>query len=149
MNYEVQIRTSCFVFCMMTKEEHIEYWLKNAKRDWKRAELCLNSKDHVFALFCAHLCLEKICKALWVKHHKSNYPPRIHKLEKILSTTPVKLIDEDLNFLVLMNKYQLEGRYPDYRDKIYKICTTRLTKETLNKANSVKLCLIEKLQLTE
>ena len=130
----------------MTKGDHIEYWLKNAKRDWNRAKFCMEQKDYLFALFCAHLCLEKLCKALWVKHHKSNYPPRIHNLEKILRSTPVRLSDNDWKFLLDMNKFQLEGRYPDYRDRIYRECTKEFTLNIFINVKRMKSCLIKELQ---
>ncbi|MCY7411416.1 MAG: HEPN domain-containing protein [Chitinophagales bacterium] len=50
----------------MTKAEHINYWTKNADRDWQRAKNNFKLKDYVFCLFCLHMSLEKICKALWV-----------------------------------------------------------------------------------
>lgn len=41
-----------------------------------------------------------------------------------------------------MNDFQMEGRYPDYNFLIYKICTQEYTKETLEKADKVRLWLI-------
>jgi len=130
----------------MTKKQHIEYWTMNAERDWERAKHCYKTKDYVFCLFCLHLSLEKICKALWVKHNETNYPPKIHNLEKILRYTPIELNEEDWKFLINLNMFQLEGRYPDYRDKIYKICTKDFTKEIFDEAKKMKICLTEKLQ---
>lgn len=94
----------------MTKKEHIDYWLTNAEMDWKRADRCFDNKDYVFSLFCLHLSLEKICKALWVKHNKTNYPPKIHNLVRIIENTGITLPDDDLVFLNDMNKFNLEGR---------------------------------------
>ncbi|OFX30475.1 MAG: hypothetical protein A2X08_05565 [Bacteroidetes bacterium GWA2_32_17] len=130
----------------MTKEEHISYWIKNADRDWKRMQLCFKSKDYVFCLFCIHLSLEKLCKAIWVKYHKTDFPPRIHNLKYILEKTPVILSEDDWIFLLFINKFNLEGRYPDYADKIYKICNKKLTQDTINKAKNIRLCLQKNLQ---
>ena|ERR1035438_2486213 len=129
----------------MTKQEHIDYWIMNAERDWVRAEKCFEGKDYVYALFFAHLSLEKICKALWVKDNESNYPPMIHNLVSILGNTSIKLSIEDNSFLKEMNTYQLESRYSDYQDKIYKTCTKEFTENTLLKAKNIKQCLLETL----
>ena len=130
----------------MTKEEHINYWLTNADRDWQRAERCFKDRDYVFSLFCLHLSLEKIIKAIWVKYNEANFPPKIHHLVKLIKQSPVNLPEADLIFLNDMNKFQLEGRYPDYREKIYKLCNKNYTKNMFSDALKIKICLIEKLQ---
>jgi HEPN domain-containing protein len=130
----------------MTKQDHIDYWIKNSKRDWNRADICFNQKEYLFGLFCVHLSLEKICKAIWVKHHKSNFPPKIHHLVRIIETTPHKISEEDLAMLNDFNKFQLEGRYPDYQDRMYKICTKKYTEELMNEIKPIKKCLLKELQ---
>jgi len=130
----------------MTKDEHISYWLTNAERDWQRAERCFNDSDYVFCLFCVHLSLEKICKAIWVKYNEPDYPPKIHNLVKLLERTPLNMSEDDLIFLNDMNKFQLEGRYPDYKEAIYKDCTLEFTRNIFDNAKQIKTCLTKKLQ---
>ncbi len=130
----------------MTDDDHKNYWLKNAERDWERANMCFNQKDYVFCLFCLHLTLEKICKAIWVYNKKENHPPRIHNLEKILLQTSVELKEEDWNLLVNMNRFNLEGRYPDYKDLLYKECSKEFTEQLFNQVEELKICLLKKLQ---
>ncbi len=48
---------------MLTKEEHIKYWLNTAKKDWRAVQNMYKSRDYLPALFFAHLVLEKLCKA--------------------------------------------------------------------------------------
>ena len=100
----------------------------------------------MFCLFCVHLSMEKIVKAIWVKNNKEDYPPRLHNLVRILEQTTVKLNDDVLIFLNDLNRFQLEGRYPDYRGIIYKECNFEFTKKILEKANEVKICLLKHLQ---
>jgi AbiV family abortive infection protein len=130
----------------MTNKDHIEYWLKNADRDWERSEMCFNQKDYVFCLFCLHLALEKICKAFWVKDKEENHPPRIHNLEKILRQTSIELNQEDWDLLVNMNRFNLEGRYPDYRDLLYKECSKEFTEQLFSQVKDLKTCLQKKMQ---
>ena len=128
----------------MDKAGHINYWISNSKRDWKRAKYCFEEKDYVFSLFCMHLCLEKVCKALWVKNNKSNIPPKIHNLERIIIESNINLGEEDILFLRDMNTFQLEGRYPDYLGKIYKTYNKKFTEMIFNKAKKIKECLEKK-----
>jgi len=63
---------------MLTKEEHILYWVETAKRDRRTIQNMYKSRDYLPALFFAHLHLEKLCKALWVQNNKGNTPPKVH-----------------------------------------------------------------------
>jgi len=111
----------------LTKEEHINYWIHTAANDLLRADRCYSDKDYVFSLFCLHLALAKTIKALWVQSNKDNFPPRIHNLVKLIGETSVKLDDTQLIFLNDLNRFQMEGRYPDYTGKLYKECTKEFT----------------------
>ena len=90
--------------------------------------------------------LEKISKALWVQNNEGNYPPRIHNLNKILAQAKVELKEEDNVFLADVNKFQIQGRYPDYISDIYKICTKDLTTKYLETIKILRICLLKKLQ---
>lgn len=129
----------------MTKEEYIDYWKKTALMDWSSSEDLYKTKHYLLALFVAHLCLEKICKALWILHNESNHPPRIHNLVYLLRQTKIEINNEQLDFLLIFNDFQLAGRYPDYQMKIYKICNEVYTKNMLDKANKIKLWLLNSL----
>ena len=98
----------------MDKADYIKYWKTTASQDWKRVNLLFKNRDYVFALFCAHLTLEKLIKAHWVKDNVGNYPPKIHNLNKLLAQTKLNLTNEELVFCSDMNKFQIEGRYPDF-----------------------------------
>jgi HEPN domain-containing protein len=98
------------------------------------------------SLFFAHLVIEKICKALWIKHNEENVPPRTHNLIHILSTTLLDLDFEKSEFLLSLNRFQLEGRYPDYMTKMHAICNKFFTAEMINKTNTLRLWLLEKVQ---
>ena len=104
----------------MDKQEHIEYWLKTAEEDWLTLEALFQAGRFVHCLFWAHLVLEKLSKALWVKANESNTPPKIHNIVYLLEKANVKMSNEQKDFLLEMNDLQLEGRYPDYLQQIYK-----------------------------
>lgn len=129
----------------MTKQEHINYWVESAERDWHTVQSMFKTKEYVPALFWTHLVLEKLLKAHWVKDNESNHPPKIHNLTLLVKKTNLQLPDDHVDFLDRMNQFQLEGRYPDYVSNIYKIYKAERTKEVLDKAKIVKECLLKEL----
>jgi HEPN domain-containing protein len=129
---------------MLTKAEHIEYWKTSSNDDWLTVESLFSSKRYVHCLFFAHLALEKLCKANWVRCNIENTPPRTHNLIKLLEQTDVTLADIDVIFLQGFNDFQIEGRYPDHLFQINQICTIEYTATTLEKVKMIKSCLLEK-----
>jgi len=129
----------------LTKQEHIVYWIKTAKEDWKAVQSMYNSKVYIHALFFAHLVLEKLCKAHWVKDNIDNTPPKIHNLITLISKTNFQLPDADKEFMYSMNQFQLEGRYPDYKLDLQKRYKSAQTKKILEQVNNIRKCLLKDL----
>jgi HEPN domain-containing protein len=130
----------------MTKEEYIKYWKETGVLDWSSSEDLYKTNHFIQSLFFAHLSLEKICKAIWVKDNETNHPPRVHNLVYILKQTKLEMSNEQLDFLLVFNDFQLEGRYPDYSMKIYQKCDAATTRSLLDKANKIKEWLLSNLQ---
>ena len=130
---------------MMTKQQHIEYWINTAEEDWITVGALFDSKRYPHALFWAHLVLEKLAKAHWVKNNEGNVPPKIHNLITLLKQANVDLGMENMNFLDDYNDFQLSSRYPDYLNKIYKLCTKQFTERQFDKVKEIRQCLLEML----
>jgi len=129
----------------MIKEDYIKYWIDTSKEDWEVSLLLFKQKKYLYSLFFAHLTIEKICKALWVKNSKDNYPPKIHNLNKLLSQAGITLAEEDETFAADINKFNIEGRYPDYVSNIDLICTKDYTYNYLEKIKELRLCLLKRI----
>jgi HEPN domain-containing protein len=129
----------------LTKKEHIAYWVDTANRDWRTVQDLYKCKNYLSALFFAHLVLEKLCKAHWVKDNTENTPPKIHNIIVLIENTKFEITDEDKDFFRAMNQFQLEGRYPDYKNMLYKIYKGLKTKKILDKVNTVRKCLLKNL----
>ena len=127
------------------KRDPIAYWLESAENDWEVLQYLFKGGKYVYTLFFGHLYLEKICKALWVKHNKEHYPPKIHNLIRILELANVTLDENDMEFLDGLNQYQIEGRYPDYIKNIAKETTKHLTETYIERIKIIATCLKEKL----
>ena len=129
----------------MTKEDHIKYWIDGAQYDWTGAEHAFDAKDYLHCLFWAHLVLEKLAKAHWVKTHEDNHPPRVHNVVWLLEESNIDLGEHTMVFLDEFNKFQLSGRYSDYINNVYQMCTKELTSDKLEKIKEVRKCLLEML----
>jgi HEPN domain-containing protein len=130
----------------MDKQEHIQYWIQQSSDDWEAVNTLLLGKKNLQALFFAHLVIEKLCKAAWIRDNESNFPPRTHNLNYLLSQTSIELNENVGEFLLTLNRFQLEGRYPEYISQIHRLCNDSFTIEMIDKTNNIRLWLISQLQ---
>lgn len=130
----------------MGKAEIVNHWIQTAERDWRSVSLLYQGKQFVHALFFCHLVIEKILKACWVKDNEENSPPRIHDLEYLYNETDLELTSEQIDLIRVMNSWNLEGRYQDYRDKFYKNTTQEYAREKIEQVDSLRLWLLSELQ---
>ncbi len=112
---------------MKTKSEHIGFWIEQSLDDWETVESLLFAKKYVQALFFSHLVIEKLCKACWIKLNESNVPPRIHNLVFLIKQTPLEISESHMELMLNLNRFQLEGRYPEYVSSLYKVCDAPFT----------------------
>jgi HEPN domain-containing protein len=131
---------------MKTKTEHIAYWTEQALDDWEAVDTLFRGEKYLQSLFFTHLVIEKLCKALWIKHNETNIPPKTHNLIYILSQTTIVLPEDKSELMLSLNRFQLEGRYPEYITKMRTICNMEFSKEKIEQANHLRLWLIEKQQ---
>jgi len=129
----------------MTKQQHIDYWINTAEKDWASVDILFEGKQYLQSLFWAHLVLEKLAKAHWVKSNEENIPPKTHNLIVLLTQACVDLGEEKMNFLVNYNNFQLSARYPDYLNEIYKVCTEQFSEKQLDNVKEIRQCLLKML----
>lgn len=116
----------------MDKKEHINYWLKSARHDLVTAEDLFENKRYDWCLFLAHLVIEKALKALWVRDNNNNIPPKVHNLLKLTESIKIDLSEEQQMFLLNINDFNIEARYPDYKFSFHRKCTRKFTTKTFN-----------------
>lgn len=129
----------------MTKPEYIEYWKQSAEKDWEVVQNLFEKANYPHALFFAHLVLEKLLKAHFVKDNNTDHPPRTHNLVRLATQTKLVFPTADLVFLEKLNDYQMEGRYPDYQFLIFKICDRPHTEELLDEVKILRTWLLNQL----
>ncbi len=102
---------------MLNIGKQIEYWIYTAKSDLDTAELLIRESRIIHGLFFCHLAIEKGLKAHVVKA-TGNIPPKSHNLIYLLDLSNIEFGESFEDFLGILMKYQLEGRYPDYNPVI-------------------------------
>ena len=91
------------------------------------AESLFNAEKYNWCLFIAHLVLEKMLKALFILRNDNKIPPKTHNLLKLAEKSGLKLTEERQIFLDEVNSFNLESRYPDYKNTFYKKCDKEFT----------------------
>jgi HEPN domain-containing protein len=125
----------------MKKPEYIQYWVKTSEEDLSSMESIFISGKYHWALFIGHLCLEKILKALWIKSNKNDFPPRTHNLKKLAEEAQYILSEEEAALLLEINEFNLEARYPDYKQEFYKKCTKEFAEGYIGKIKDLYKCI--------
>lgn len=132
---------------MMSKEQHIDFWLKNADEDLDTALYNFDGGRNVYCLFFLHLCIEKILKAIWIKDNITNTPPFTHDLKTLYSATEIDLEIDQIDFLSIINDWNISARYPDYKRSLAVKATSSYTLQQIEKVKHLKQCLLEKSSL--
>ncbi|MCL2054527.1 MAG: HEPN domain-containing protein [Oscillospiraceae bacterium] len=99
----------------------VEYWLDSCDDDIKVAKSMLEKKHYLWAGFLCHLVAEKALKAV-IENNTNETPPKIHDLKKLATKGKIydNLSEEQKTFLDRLMPYQIEARYPEYKDRIAK-----------------------------
>lgn len=117
----------------MTKEEHIKYWIESAEHDLTTTDVLLASAKYDWALFIGHLVLEKALKAIYVQNFENKIPPKLHNLVRLAEISSLELNEERRLLFDRINDFNIEARYPEYKNEFYKYCTKVFAEEYLDR----------------
>lgn len=110
------------------KKELIRYWLDLAAYDMKTAESLIKSKRYPYALFLCHLAIEKILKA-HITSATGDHAPYTHNLVHLADKTGFAFSDDQKQLIADLTDFNLEARYPDWKQDFYKRATAAYTKK--------------------
>lgn len=100
----------------MNISEQIMYWKEMALADVETTEVLIDKNKPIESMFFCHLFIEKILKSHCIKSFNT-IPPKTHNLLYLSENLKIELTKEQLDLLGILMKYQIEGRYPEYRSK--------------------------------
>lgn len=128
----------------MTRDELIAYWVGNSDDDLRASESLFQGGHHPWALFLGHLVLEKLLKALYVKDVGAEVP-RIHDLPLLASRAGLTLTDDQEALFEVVTRFNIEARYPDYKDQFRKKATGEFTAHHLDRIREARQWLLEQI----
>lgn len=117
----------------MKLDEHIRFWINSAEHDLETADSLFSAGKYDWCLFIGHLVLEKALKAFYIKDNQNRLPPKTHNLLKLAEKTTIPLNDERKLFLDEVNDFNIEVRYPEYKQQFYETCTKEFAEEYFTK----------------
>jgi len=87
------------------------------------------------------LVIEKLLKALYVKNIDDN-PPRIHDLLRIAERARIETTDEQKDILDIITAFNINTRYPDYKQSFYNKCDYDFTTAQIIKIKELRTWLL-------
>jgi HEPN domain-containing protein len=122
------------------KKEIVEYWLKSAELDLPVMDSLLEKGNYVWCLFIGHLVIEKTLKAIYAQNIGIN-PPRTHDLIKLSEASKIDIDSKYIKLLDVINDFNIEARYPDFKFEFFNRCTNEFTIEYYNIISEIYQCL--------
>jgi len=110
----------------MKREALVEHWRETASRDYVTMQHLFDSGDYHWCLFMAHLVIEKLLKACYVRHVGAQ-PPRIHDLLRLAELANIKPDSEQRHALDKLTTFNIAARYPDVKQRFYQTATKRFS----------------------
>jgi HEPN domain-containing protein len=104
------------------------------------------SKDYMWALFLGHLVIEKLLKGLAVKNNAVNIP-KIHDLNKLAKLSGLTLDESIKDIFDEITSFNIEARYPDYKNEFYKKCDAEFCLININKISEIRKWLLDQLKM--
>jgi len=122
-------------------EKLFKYWQVTAKRDYETMLGLFKIKRYPESLFFGHIVLEKILKGLVAKETKKE-APKTHDLVRLAEIAKLKLPNRTLEYLKIVNRFNMRTRYPDTKLQFHKSCDLEYTKNNIEKIKKLykKLC---------
>jgi HEPN domain-containing protein len=114
---------------MMTKKQHVDYWLHGASENMKDMRGAIKTNRRSNAMFCGHLSVEKMLKALCAVRGKTIY--REHKLLKIAKEAGLidSLTASQQEELAIITGFNIGARYDDFKMRFHATCTLQYVAE--------------------
>jgi HEPN domain-containing protein len=128
----------------LEKEEVIDYWIESSDRDFLTSKSLMELKHYPWALFIAHLVIEKLLKAYYIKVIDANVP-FTHDLNRIAEKSNLKLSEEMEDLLDVISTFNIRARYEDYKQEFYKTCTKEFSEKYFNQIEELREWIKKKL----
>lgn len=125
----------------------IAYWLESAAYDLETGSSLMRSRRYPYALFFGHLALEKLLKAIVVRH-TGLHAPFSHSLPMLAGRTGLVIPESILDQLAEFMEFHTEARYPEVKMDFYQKCTPEFAREKIRAIKKVYAWLRKKSEIS-
>lgn len=111
-------------------ERIVNFWLTESDEALKVADHLVAQADYSYALFFAHLAVEKRLKALFVARQQEHAPP-LHNLLRLARFVGLDIDEATEDKLLTVTAFNIEARYPDFKRSFRQRCTPEYTDQQM------------------
>lgn len=126
----------------MTAQDLGKFWREGSEEAWQTVQALVSAGRFLHALFFCHLTMEKLLKARYAERHQQPAPP-VHNLVWLAEQTGIALNEETRDVLAQMTKFNIAGRYEDYKDDLRRQATAEYTRAWAEKTDTLRGLLAE------
>jgi len=116
--------------------ESAEEWLRQADYDLDTAQYMLQGGRRFYAVFMAHLAVEKALKGVY-QHRLNRVPPKTHNLLYLVDEIELTINDQTRQFLARLTQQQILARYPDQIREVLSAFTDPIVRNILIQSSEV------------
>ena len=122
----------------------MNHWIESSDKDFDAVDVLYYGKQYSHSLFFGHLALEKLFKAIYAKSNQLKpEAPKIHNLVRLSELCHIKLDNEMIEHLLLINTFNMEARYEHIKTDFNKLCTREFTLTQINLIKEIRKWLKE------
>ncbi len=111
-------------------------WSTQADYDFQTAEYMFQGGRYIYAVFMAHLAVEKALKGIYQKKLNA-IPPKTHNLLYFVNETKIRPPEPIGKFLVKLDQASVATRYPEELAKLQSVYTQSVVREILSQVKEV------------
>ena len=128
-------------------DEKVRYWLDISEYDLATAGAMLKTERYLYVGFMCHQAIEKILKAHY-QLMKGKMPPKTHNILFLMKETALfdSLSDKQRAFMEMLLPMNIETRYPEYKDRLFKSLDREKCSKILHETREMHLWIKEKLK---
>jgi HEPN domain-containing protein len=127
------------------KEKTTLYWTESAAYDVETGKSLLEAKKFPYALFFAHLAIEKLLKAIVVEK-TGEHAPYTHSLILLANKAQIDISEKMYEHLAEFMEFHIEARYPDEKKSFYDTCTEDFTRQKFSEFEEIYSWLMKELK---
>lgn len=113
-----------------------QYWFAEAEETLTVASHLVEKGDYSYALFFAHLAVEKELKGLHAIRQGRHAPP-IHNLLRLTKAAGIEPDGAQTEILIRITAFNIEARYPDPQRGFRQKCTAQYVAEQMTAVREV------------